>query len=423
MKKSASNSASASGAKAFQVSVALVQGALLTALVLSGGTAWGRGRPPPASPDIVYMSSSSKAPARPAIRGVSVTITGDTVSSTDTQLAKALAGRDWTSIAWSPDGSRFAWIEGQAEESRKIMWARPGNGPAVLYQPSDVSDAYVSGGSDGLAWASDACSGDGGSILVFARAPKWDATRQQYTELPAIMGIDIDPASPDSTPGHGSPRVILMASNPNGFAFSPTGDHLAFNAGYGTNEKVSLLPMCGSSPTPMTLLIWDDFRAARYPHACDDNPGSACPCGGNSETVCFSYPDPAVQSIDWSGDARRLALSVTVGPDPAYDWRDLRVAYLDWNEAGQTFAKSSVVDVQLDSAFGSASSEHSPQWGPSAQDNDCERLAFSQSAGAIDGSTMNGRRLYLYDLVASNTACFSGPREMSARDPRAIDWK
>ena len=424
MKRSASNSASASGAKALQVSATLVRGALVTALVLGGGPAWGRGRPPPpASPDIVYLSSSSKAPARSAIRGVAVTITGDTVSSTDTQLAKALAGRDWTSIAWSPDGSRFAWIEGQADATRKIMWARLGSAPTVLYEPNVVSDAYVWGGSDGLAWGSDACSGDGGSILIFARAAKWDATTQQYTEQPAIMGIDIDPASPDSTPGHGSPRLILLASYPNGFALSPTGDHLAFNAGYGTNERVSLLPMCGSSPTSTTLLTWDDFRAARYPYACYDDPGTICPCGGNAETVCFNYPSPAVHSIDWSGDARRLVLSVTVGPDPAYDWRDLRVAHLEWNEADQTFAKTSVVDVQLDSFFGSASSEHYPQWGPSAQDNDCERLAFSQSAGASDGSTMSGRRLYLYDLVTSNTACFGGPREMSARNPRAIDWK
>jgi hypothetical protein len=408
--------------------VAIAHSALLIAVVLATGTAWGRGKPPPpppASPDIVYMSSSSRAVNGSAIRGVALTITGDTVSGTDTQLAKALAGRDSGSIVWSPDGSRYAWIEGQAAETRKIMWARPGRAPAVLYQPNDVNDAYVSGDSDVLAWGRDACSGAGGSILVFARAAKWDDIQKQYTELPAIMGIDIEPESPGSElpPVYGSPRLILDSSGPNGLAFSPTGRYLAFNAGFGTNEKVSIVPVCGSSPVATTLLTWGDFRAARYPHACNDSPESACPCDGDSEKVCFNYPHPAVHSIDWSGDERRLALSVTVGPDPWYDWRDLRVVHLDWNAAEQTFAKNRVVEVPLDPYFGAASSEHSPQWGPSSSDNDCERLAFSQSAGASDGSTMNGRRLYLYDLVITTTACFDGPREISARDPRALDWK
>jgi hypothetical protein len=136
-----------------------------------------------------------------------------------------------------------------------------------------------------------------------------------------------------------------------------------------------------------------------------------------------TYPIQAVQSIDWSGDGSRLALSVVVGTDSGYPWTDLRVAYLDWSAAEQRFTKNAVVPVDLDAFFGSASSEHSPQWGPSAADDDCERPAFSQSAGANDGSTINGRRLFVYDLVATSTACLSGPREIPARDPRAIDWK
>lgn len=149
-------------------------------------------------------------------------------------------------------------------------------------------------------------------------------------------------------------------------------------------------------------------------------PVSGCPCNGDPAKVCYGYPSPSVHSIDWSGDGSRPALSVTAGTDPAYDWRDLRVAYLVWNGSG--FTKDRVEQVMLDPFFGPASSEHSPQWGSGGSDNDCERLAFSQSAGASDGSTMNGRRLYLYDLVTTNSACFSGLREISARDPRAIDW-
>jgi hypothetical protein len=389
----------------------------------TGGAKGGPGKTAP-NPSIVYMSSSSYAPDKPAIRGVAFTVTGDTVSGSDAQLAKALQGRDRGSIVWSPDGSRYAWIEGQYGQMRKIMWARPGKAPTVLYQPSDVTDPFVWGGSDGLAWGS-ACSG-GGSTLVFTRESKWDDAQQAYTEQTAIMAIDIAAPPPESdvAPSHDPPRLVRDVIYPNGFAFSPLGRHLAFNAGYGPGEKVSILPMCVQDPAPVTLLTWGDFGAPTYANACqNDYPQGGCYCNGNPAATCPSYPSPAVHSIDWSGDGHRLALSVTAGPDPDYPWRDLRIAYLVWNETLGTYAKGTVVPVNLDSEFGPASSEHSPQWGPSASDDDCERLAFSQSAGVSDGSTMNGRRLYLYDLVTSSTACLNGPRELAARDPRAIDWK
>jgi hypothetical protein len=404
----------------------LVRGGLMMALMLSGDLVVARGKPAPSAPpnpDIVYMSSSSNAPSKPAIRGVAVTVTGGTVTSTETQLSKPLDGRSHVSVVWSPDGSRFAWIEGRDVPTAKIMWARPGGAPSVLYEPGDVYDPHVWGGSDVLAW-SNACSGVG-SVLVFARAAKWDPVFEVYTEVPAIMGIDIEPASPGSStpPAHGSPRVIRVEPDPNGFALTPSGSHLVFNSGYGENEKVSVVSMCTPSAPATTLLTWADFAAARYAYACSDDPLSTCPCNGNTANVCYTYPSPTVHSIDWSDDQRRLALSVTVGPDPWYDWRDLRVAYLEWDADTQAFATDRVERIDLDAVLGPASSEHSPQWGSGPANGDCERLAFSQSAGANDGSTMNGRRLYLYDLVTISTACLDGLREIPARDPRAIDWK
>ena len=394
--------------------------------ILAGGAeiAWGRGKPPPspppASPDIVYMSSSSYALNKPAIRGVAVTITGDTITSTDQQLLKALDGRNRGSIVWSPDGLRYAWVEGRDPPTAKIMWAKPGKTPSVLYEPKVASDPHVWGGSDTLAW-SNACSG-AGSVLVFTRASKSDPVTELETEPAAIMGIDIDPATPNlDPPAVHSPRLIRQVYYPNGFAFSPTGCYLVFNSGYGQNEKVSMVSMWPLSPTATTLMTWNDFSAPRYPYACDNEPLSACPCNGNDAKLCYDYPYPAVHSIDWSGDGRRLAMSVTVGQDPNYPWTDLKVAYLDGSEGSQSLSK--VERINFDAIFGSASSEHSPQWGSGTANNECERLAFSQSAGASDGSTMNGRRLYLYDHVTITTACFSGPREIAAREPRAIDWK
>ena len=403
-------------------------GCALLMLACGAEIALGRGgKPqpsPPPNPDIVYMSSSSRAPDNPAIRGVSVTITGNTINSTDTQLLKGLASRDRGSIAWSPDGLRYAWIEEPYTPTAKIMWAAPGKTPSVLYAPYGASDPYVLSDSDVLAW-SDACSGNG-SVLVFARDAKWDTSVDPavQTELPAIMAIDIEAASgSESPPSFSSPREIKVGPYPTGFAFSPTGQYLVFSSGHGENEKVSMESMCSSPQTSTTLLTWNDLSAAKYPYACSDNAGSNCLCNGDPAKVCYTYPSHAVQSIDWSGDGKRLALSVITGPDANYPWRDLRVAYLDGNEIDPIFTKNRVVRIDFDAIFGPASSEHSPQWGPGISSSDCERLAFSQSAGASDGSTMNGRRLFLHDLVTTNSTCLSGPREISARDPRAIDWK
>lgn len=237
------------------------------------------------------MSSSSRAPDNPAIRGVSVTITGNTINSADTQLLKGLAGRDRQSIAWSPDGLRYAWIEGPHGPTAKIMWAMPGKAPSVLYAPSGDSDPYVLRGSDVLAW-SNACSG-GGSVLVFARDAKWDVNVEPavQTEPPAIMAIDIEPAYGSEAPPSGSPpRVIKAGLHPTGFAFSPTGQYLVFSSGYGENEKVSMLSMCSLSQTSTTLLTWNDFSAAKYPYPCSDDLQSTCRCDGNTQKICYTYP-------------------------------------------------------------------------------------------------------------------------------------
>ena len=304
-------------------------GCALLTLACGAEIALGRGgKPqptPPPNPDIVYMSSSSRAPDNPAIRGVSVSITGDTIKSTDTQLLKGLADRDRGSIAWSPDGLRYAWIEGPYGSTAKIMWAAPGQAPSVLYAPTGASEPYVLRGSDVLAW-SNACSG-GGSVLVFARDAKWDTSVDPavQTELPAIMAIDIEAASGSgSLPSFSTPREIKVGTYPTGFAFSPRGQYLVFSSGHGENEAVSMESMCSSPQTSATLLTWNDLSAAKYPYDCSDNAGSICPCNGNPAKVCYTYPSHAVQSIDWSGDGKRLALSVITGPDENYPWRDLR---------------------------------------------------------------------------------------------------
>lgn len=86
---------------------------------------------------------------------------------------------------------------------------------------------------------------------------------------------------------------------------------------------------------------------------------------------------------------------------------------------------SSKLLVLLILVLGAASSEHSPQWGPSNLGDACQQIAFSQSAGASDGSTMNGRRLYLLDINASDggNCDISTPLQIDSKEPRVLDWK
>lgn len=263
---------------------------------------------------------------------------------------------------------------------------------------------------DRLAWG-PGCSG--GSVLVFLGFGGPNESPQ------GIYAID----NPELDGAPFTPRLLHPQPNAGGFALSPDGGKLAFTAGYGPTETVSSVPMCSSSPITATpLLTWDDFDAPEY-HTCFDVPEdsstpSPCPCSTYPGKFCVDYPYPAVQSIDWSSDGKRLALSVTVGPDPDYPWRDLKIAYLQ----GSTWV---VRPIDLDPVLGAASSEHSPQWGPNSGGDGCQPMAFSQSAGASDGSDLNGRRLFLLDVPASagSTSDCGSLVEVNARSPRAIDWK
>lgn len=182
-----------------------------------------------------------------------------------------------------------------------------------------------------------------------------------------------------------------------------------------------MLPMCPTDVTyePVTLVDKTAIGAA-------DDP---CDTGQPPSPTNTCYPDWAILSIDWSRHGDRLAMSVTVGPDRNYPWRDLKIAYLNYSYSDdgteQVLGHNGVSTINLDSLFGAASSEHSPVWGPSNRGDSCQWIAFSQSAGASDGSTMNGRRLYLLNIDAGdgNSCEPGGPMQIDAKEPRAIDWK
>ena len=334
------------------------------------------------NPDIVYLAASSNAMNSAEVRGVTLNFQSDgTITSGDSSLVSNATGRSYASVAWSPDGKRFAWIQNGA-----IMTAAPGAKPVKLY-PTNANDPQPLGNPDTLAWGPDCCNG-ADSVLVF------------LSGLPSfgIQALTIKAGVVDSREmlfelkTHcDSPDVCTMSTG-SAFAFSPRGNLLAF-FGYADDLSpgVWAIPM-GAAPHTPSMIVTD------------------AAIGGTDQ---FG----SVMSMDWSPSGTRLALSVTTGTDPNYPWRDLKIVDVtyDFNGDVETTSFNAVRNTNPGSSFGDASSEHSPQWDPSTSGDACERLAFSQSSDA-------GRKMYLMDL-GSGSACYTYPRSVSAKNPRALDWR
>ena len=361
-----------------------IVGTVLLLLLTPTDAVWGRGKPtasPPPSPDIVYMMLGGRS-VNPSTELRGLALSADGLSATDMSLVKGAFNRDPASIAWAPDGSRFAWLQ-----NGSIMAASPGKAPTVLYDPAaGIDRPKADMGGDGLAWGPH-CGG--GTALVFK-------SYQPY----GVFLIRMDDAGVPSEP---EPLLVIQQSGiVQGMALSPKGRYLAV-AGEGDafpDSGVSLVPICGDH-TPTLLASASDLVG---------------------ESGFMDIP-----SMDWSRQGERLVISMTTSGDPGYPWRDLKVLDLaySWNGSDESIAFARVWRVDLDPVFGAASSEHSPQWGPGNANDPCQRIAFSQSAGVSDGSDSNGRRLFLLDIGEGGLGgCgINAPLELSSKSPRALDWK
>jgi hypothetical protein len=365
------------------------------AFVLSGAEVARAGKPvgvggggakTPPNPDIVYLSDdgSTAALSQAAVRGV-VLATG-----TDVSLQRSKAGRTYGSIAWSPDGQRMAWIElglGMVGTPHSIVVAAPGGKPVVVYTaaPGD-GNPMASTGTDTLAWVPD-CTDTAVSHLVFAGDPP--------TGIYALRIVDGQPVGvPEQLMATVVPPANVGAVFPGAFAVSPRGRHLAF-AGSGSTDPaygVWVLPLCTADHTPFLLLSMGEIGGSGW---------------------------APVMSMDWSRHGERLALSVLTNSP----WRDLKIAALNYTygaEAGdeQILGNPRIWTVDLSARFGTASSEHSPQWGPSPAAGGCQRIVFSQSSDA-------GRGMYLLDIGDGQLGgcTINAPQPLSAKWPRALDWK
>jgi hypothetical protein len=264
-----------------------------------------------------------------------------------------------------------------------ILVGAPGSkGTAVfLSEPGDGKPQLMTL-VDSLAWGPD-CNDPAATVLVFSSVDPWG--------IFAIRFVGDQPSEP-------IPLMVLDTStgswvSPSALAFSPQGQYLAFGgSGPDASYGLWLLPMCTADHTPVQLRSYG-----------------------------FVNDWAPIISADWSRWGDRLALSIIVGPDPAYDWKDIQIVDLAYLFAGgvEQVTLAGTRMLNLDDVFTPASSEHSPQWGPSAAGDSCQRIAFSQS------SEIASRSLFLLDVDdgLGSPCALDTPLRIDAKLPRALDWK
>jgi len=362
-----------------------------------GGKPGPGGNKVPPNPDIIYMSDddSSDAVWQASVRGVEISETNGVPSYRDVSLLRSKTGRQYQSVAWSPDGKQVAWIElgnGMASTPISILVGVPGRKPVVVYSADPGESPRPHYGEDMLAWGW-ACdhAGHTASVLAFASdipvaagaALKW-----------GIFGITFRDGVPQGTPAllwefQVPTTDFISRTLPHSFAFAPQGCHLAFA---GTTESTPGSPIYG---------IWQlDTRSGAVEALLSP--------------VAF-HP----HSMDWDrhDSHDRLVLAITNQGSP--DWRNLMV--IDLTGDTQT-------EIELfvnEPGYEGYSSEHSPQWGPATSDG-CERIAFSRSWWDTNPQTgLFQRGLYLLDLDGSGKpSCqYSSPVRIDVDWPRALDWK
>jgi WD40 repeat protein len=366
--------------------VAAVASVLLCADLAVAGKPGGGGSAPPPNPVIVYTSSdNSGVTGLAAIRGV--TLGSDGVTATDTGLVNAANNRVIRAIAWSPDGSRFAWVDDDGVNQFFRAAALDGSSSILYDTSSDPGTTQVNADSDGFAWGPNCERTD--SVLAFMGGNPY-AVRL----IRASAGAGQPPLQ--ITPTLGTTNIVEGAR---AFAFSPTGQHLAFfgsiaGVGYG----VMVMPMCSSSYDPRLLVPESALR---------DSPNIAV----------------GVVSMDWSPDGKRLAVSY-YRHDDLDPWHDVKIIDLASNYSNSKGVEDvtgygAITTMPGTAGFGFESSEHSPTWGPAPGTSNCQRLAFARS-------TKRGRYIYLVDIpTAAGITCqqLPLPQQIASKGARAIDWK
>lgn len=364
---------------------------ILATCTCATGVAAPPAKPPPTPPDvdIAYLSISNNSwtgwpPA--AIRGIDVSAAGALI--TDVELWRA-RNRYTQNLAWDASGKYLAWAEAiDRQGTQALLVAEPGQVPRVAYQFS--SDYIYSNNNyaDGLAWG----RGCGATPVLYF----WGVAVGAVVAVWVVDPFAATPVAQEVFRGPARP-VGERGGSLQGLAVSPQGRILvagAYSYELGDRGLVALPLGCESvSSLPQPSGPAQPLLAARY------------------------ESDQAwIHSFDWSGDGRRLAISmgrwvpISAGSAYAYD-PELWIAEIEY--VASAGAEQATVTRLWHSAAGVTVF---PAWAPVSEGTACDRLAFTRSSV-----------VWLHDVPRdgfSGIDCAIGtPTAIGGKAVAALDWR
>jgi len=358
----------------------------------------GGGSTPP-SVDIAYMSITSSAWGEPnsaTVRGLGVSEAGASIG--DTSLWKS-AKVYYNSMTWDPDGTWLAWAQYiDTKGTRALVVGKPGGTLQTLLRfPSGAITRR--NGLDNIAWGRG-CQGR--SFIVFNGDEGWGLLDNLYVIDPFVafpnpvrLYTRIQSPDPDSD-GHG-----------HGLAVSPSGHHLAFveYTPFGIESVVALPLTCiGNDPLPVAA----GGAQALFPVEYD---------GGNATT----------QSLDWSPDGSRLAVSIAAKYKipGGWQWGFSRLAvgelsyHYDPASGTEQVAAAAAGLRRITTGPTDGSPDYMdqyPSWGPSEALAVCDRLAFNRDGAIL---LLDVPR----DAFPTEACTIPAPKLIGGKTVTGMDWK
>jgi hypothetical protein len=363
---------------------AVTIGTVVGAFNVSSAAPPNRGDPPPAA-DVAYMSLSYKGtistPDKASVRGMAITAAG--TAGSDGELWRS-ATRSTSAIPWDPTGTWLAWFQESSDRGTpSIAIGTPGSAPRTAYVFS-LEFLWTTTMSDSMSWG----RGCNGSAVLYFMGNKGPALT-----TPTLWVLD--PFATDAQPQ----EIYATVRAVSGLAVSPLGRFVALgdsSAAFGGQAGILVLPM--------TCV-----------------PGNALPVAAGPAQPLFAIRYDAdlgwATGMDWSGDGRRLAISM--GRQVPKDggggsWLyapELWVAELDYlaDTDSEQVTFGSLQHLPSGPAL-------SPSWAPIIDTEACDRLAFA-AAGSVQ----------LLDVprpgFASSDCAIPSPTSLGGKSVGALDWK
>lgn len=357
---------------------AVTIGTVVGAFNVSSAAPPNRGDPPPTA-DVAYMSLSYKGtiatPDKASVRGMAITAAG--TAAGDGELWKS-ATRSSAAIAWDPTRTWLAWFQESSDRGTpSIAVGTPGSAPRTAYVFS-LEFLWTTTMSDTMAWG----RGCNGSAVLYFMGNKGPT-------LAAPTLWVLDPFATDPQPQ----EIYATARSVSGLAVSPLGRLVALG-----DYSAAFDGGAGILALPLTCV-----------------PGNALPVAAGPAQPLFAIRYDTdlgwATGMDWSGDGRRLAISMGRQASRLLYDPELWVVELDYlaDTDSEQVTFGSLQHLPSGPAL-------SPSWAPTIDTEVCDRLAFA-AAGSVQ----------LLDVprpgFAASDCAIPSPTALGGKSVGALDWK